>query len=166
MSAADPVPSATQHAADASRGPLSGGVGIFVFIALFGAAAFLTYRTLTTAPIPPAEPLKLTFYCVEARKPFDYDIKEGEKWPIVSPYTGKATGYPAEKCYWTKDGKRTEEPTYVVLNETLGKSGDTICPVCGRLVIGHNPMPDESVPLAGSTTQPAAPPTTQSAGAD
>lgn len=163
MSAADPIPSTHPTGADASRGPLSGGIGIVVFLALFGAAAFLTYRTLTTAPIPVTEPLKLTFLCIETKKPFEYSIKDGEKWPVMSPFSNKATGYPAEKCFWTKDGKRKEEPTYIVLNETLGKSGDTICFECGRLVTGHNPMPDESVPLASSSSQPAAPTTTQPA---
>lgn len=67
------------------------------------------------------------------------------------------------------DGKRKETPDYIVLKETLGKSGDTICPVCGRIVLGHNPAPDESVPLETPTSAPAkdnaptAAPTTQPA---
>lgn len=163
MSTADSSSTNPPATADAARGPLSGTMGIVVFVALFGASAYLTYRTLTTAPMPDAEPLEVTFYCIEAKKPFEYSLLEGDKWPVISPFTGKATGYPAERCYWTKDGKRKAEPTYVLLNETLGKSGDTICPECGRLVVGHNPAPGEDVPLATPPSQPAAA-TTQPAG--
>ncbi len=31
--------------------------------------------------------------------------------------------------------------TWVVLNETLGKPGETVCPECGNRVVGHNPLP-------------------------
>lgn len=150
-------------AATATKGPLSGGLGIIVFVALFGAAGYLTYKTLTTAPIPDAVPTVATFMCIESKKTFDYAMKDGEHWPVISPFTNKKTGYPVEKCYWTKDGKRKETPDYVVLNETLGKSGDTICPVCGRIVLGHNPVPDDKVPLATPASAPAAAPTTQPA---
>lgn len=142
--------------AGVARGPLSGALGIVVFLALFGAAGYLSYQSLTTAPVPPPEPIMVTFLCLETGKPFELLMHEGDKWPVMSPYTQKETGYPVEACYWTKDGKRKETPTYVILNETLGKSGDTICSECGRLVVGHNPLPPESVPLA--TTQPASAP--------
>ena len=71
----------------------------------------------------------------------DYGIREGETIPYKNPKTGERTLYPAEKCYWTRDGKAKLEPTYVLLNETIGKPGPTICPDCGRRVVGHNPMP-------------------------
>lgn len=153
---------------DPHRGPLAGPLGIVFFVILFGTAGFLTYRTLTVAPIPPTEPIEMTFMCIETKKPFEGQMIEGEKWPVLSPFSGKKTGYPVERCYWTKDGKRKAEPSLVVLNESLGKSGDTICPDCGRLVIGHNPIPPEETPLAESTSQPAEtsstpPPTTQPA---
>lgn len=155
-------------AAAASRGPLSGAFGIVVFIVLFGTAGYLSYRSLTTAPVPVPDPIMVTFLCLETNKSFEYLMHEGEKWPVLSPFTNKKTGYPVEECYWTRDGKRKETPTFVVLNETLNKPGDTICPECGRLVVGHNPLPPESVPLE-TTTAPAkdaaesAPPTTQPA---
>lgn len=133
---------------EAVRGPLSGAMGIVLFLVLFGAAGYLTYRTFTYVPIPKADPIEMTFLCVETNKSFEGQMIEGDKWPVLSPFSGKMTGYPVEKCYWTKDGKRKEVPTLVILNESLGKSGDTICHDCGRLVIGHNPIPDEDVPLA------------------
>lgn len=167
MNQADSTVPESRHP-ESARGPLSGPLGIVVFLVLFGSAGYLTYRTLTIAPIPPTEPIEMTFFCIETKKPFEGKMVEGEKWPVMSPYSGKMTGYPVERCYWTKDGKRKEEPSLVVLNESLGKSGDTICPDCGRLVIGHNPIPDESVPLAESEEKPksaeSAPvPTTQPA---
>jgi len=139
-----------------STGPLSGPLGIFVFILLFTAAGYLTYHTLTTAPIPDPKPQLTVFLCTETNKPFEYAMQMGEKWPVPSPFSKKNTGYPAEQCYWTRDGKRKSEPTYVILNEHLGKRGDTICPDCGRLVVGHNPPPPDSLPLVDVTaTHPA-----------
>ena len=79
------------------------------------------------------------FICSETRKPFNHTLKEGETIPVYSPHSGKNTGYQAELCYWTKDGKPKEKPTPVLLEESLGKPGPTFCPDCGRLVIGHNP---------------------------
>ena len=136
--------------ADAPRtgGILAGPLGVILFVVLFGTAVYLSYRTLT-APDPVApEPITKTFLCVETNKPFEYTIQLEEQWPVMSPYSQKKTWYPAEKCYWTKDGRRKREPTYVILNEYLGKKGDTICPDCGRIVIGHNPPPPEGIPLA------------------
>jgi len=47
--------------------------------------------------------------------------------------------YKAELCYWTKDGKPKDDPTYVILNKNRGKPEPTFCPDCGRLVREHNP---------------------------
>lgn len=71
----------------------------------------------------------------------DYTMKDGAKVPFTNPKTGRATLYPAETCFWTKDGKAKLEPTYVLLNQRAGKPGPTLCPDCGREVVGHNPMP-------------------------
>jgi hypothetical protein len=156
-------------ASPSTAGPLSGGLGIIVFLALFGAAGYLTYKTLTTAPIPEAEPIPGTFMCIVTNKIFEHSMNEGDHWPVLSPFSQKKSGYPVERCFWTPDGKRKETPDYVVLKETLGKSGDTICPVCGRIVLGHNPVPDETVPLETPASAPAedktatAAPTTQPA---
>ena len=81
------------------------------------------------------------FVCAETGKPFRYELKEGDSIPVYSPPSGKRTGYPAELCYWTKEGTVKDTPTPVLLNETIGKSGPTYCPECGRLVVGHNPRP-------------------------
>jgi len=73
-------------------------------------------------------------------KPFNHTLKEGEALPCKAP-SGGNTGYQAELCYWTKDGKTKDQPTPVLLNEAVGKPGPTFCPDCGRLVVGHNPAP-------------------------
>ena len=64
----------------------------------------------------------------------------GQSIPIKSP-SGHNSGYPAELCYWTKDGQTKTAPTPVLLNILVGKPGPTFCPDCGRLVVGHNPLP-------------------------
>lgn len=84
------------------------------------------------------------FVCSETGKGFDYVVDEKTTIPVKSPYSGKNTGYPAEKCYLDKDGKIKNTPNYVLLNETLGKPGPTFCPECGRMVVQHNPIPDET----------------------
>lgn len=132
-------------------GPLSGGLGVFVIIVLLGTAAYLTYKTLTTADPPEAVPIETTFMCAKTGLTFPYAMKDGEHWPVLSPHSKERTGYPAERCYWTRDGKRKATPTYVILNESLGKPGDTICPDCGRIVVGHNQPPPADVPLADET---------------
>jgi hypothetical protein len=81
------------------------------------------------------------FICSETQKAFEHMPVPGEQIPVLSPYSGKNTGYPAEACYWTKDGQIKSDPTWVLLNETIHKPGPTFCPDCGRLVVAHNPRP-------------------------
>lgn len=137
------------------NGPLSGGLGVFLVIVLLGTSTYLIFRTLTTAEPPTPEPLDAVFMCTETNTTFPYAMKQGEQWPVVSPYSNRHTGFPAESCYWIMEGnewKRKRTPTYVVLNAHLGKSGDTLCPDCGRIVIGHNPLPPMDVPPATAPT--------------
>lgn len=72
---------------------------------------------------------------------FGYHVQDGTLYPWVNPKSGKATLYPPESCFWTRDGKAKAEPTYVLLNEMAGKTGPTICPDCGRTVVARNPKP-------------------------
>ncbi len=71
-------------------------------------------------------------------KGFRHELVAGESLPIVAP-SGNKSGYPAELCYWTKDGKPKADPTPVLLNSWVGKPGPTFCPDCGRLVVPNNP---------------------------
>jgi hypothetical protein len=86
-----------------------------------------------------------TYVCTETGKSFRHKNQMGETLPILSPYSGKNTGIPGEACYWTADGGTKSDPTWVLLNESIGKPGPTFCPDCGRLVVGHNPRPGPDV---------------------
>jgi hypothetical protein len=89
----------------------------------------------------PASAFSRMYICTETGKTFRHKDQEGETQPILSPYSDKNTGVPAEPCYWTADGGTKTEPTWVLLNSLAGKSEPTFCPDCGRLVAGHNPPP-------------------------
>ncbi len=80
------------------------------------------------------------FIDAETGKPFRHELKLGDTIPLKAP-SGKESGYQAELCYWTGDGKIKTDPTPVLLNELVGKPGPTFCPDCKRLVVPHNPMP-------------------------
>lgn len=71
----------------------------------------------------------------------DFAVNDGSRIPWKNPKSGKNTVYPAEKCYWTREGKAKLEPTYVLPREALGENGPTLCPDCGKPVVLHNPMP-------------------------
>jgi hypothetical protein len=91
----------------------------------------------------------------------------GDTIPVLSPYTNARNGYPGLPCYWTALGEVKKDPDWVILNQELGKSGRTFCPVCGRLVQvgrlpptpGDRPPPTRqellhSVPSAPGATLP------------
>ena len=84
------------------------------------------------------------FIDAETGKPFEYTIKMGDMYPVLAP-SGKKTGYPAELCFWTADGKVKKEPTAVLMNGSVGKKGPTFCPDCGRLVVPFNPSARDDV---------------------
>ena len=73
-------------------------------------------------------------------KAFEHTLKASDVMPIKAP-SGQNSGYPAELCYWTADGKIKDKPTPVLLNSYVGKPGPTFCPDCGRVVVMHNPAP-------------------------
>jgi hypothetical protein len=81
------------------------------------------------------------FVDATTKKPFRHELKAGEMIPIPAP-SGQKTGYPAELCYWTKDGKPKDEPTPVLLKSWIGEEGPTFCPDCDRLVVERNPYPE------------------------
>ena len=74
-----------------------------------------------------------------------FRIPADTRFPWVNPSTGEPTLFPAEKCFYTKDGGAKTEPTYVLLRSYRGESGDTTCPDCGRKVVAHNPAPLEEL---------------------
>lgn len=75
----------------------------------------------------------------------EYPLPTGATFPYINPKTKDRTLYPAEACYWNKDGTAKLEPTWVLLNTYAGKPGPTVCPDCGRVVVGHNPTPPDEL---------------------
>ena len=107
------------------------------------AAAFFVWRALGPSD---AEAIASDRVFIDAKTghAFKHELKMGEVLPIEAPSGGK-TGYPAELCYWTKDGQPKKDPTPVLMKSLLGQDGPTFCPDCGRLVVGHNPAPGPGV---------------------
>lgn len=85
------------------------------------------------------------FVNVETGRPFHQELTAGLMFPVKCPDNGAMAGYPAELCYWNKDGSVKSTPTYVALNGYQGKPEPTFCPDCGRLVVLHNPRPGPGV---------------------
>lgn len=132
----------------ANPSPLAGAWGIVVAIVLLSTAVYLAYQTIYTVEPTPLDPPPIMYICSETRETFQHKPQVGETIPILSPFSKKKTGYPAEKCYWTKDGKQKLIPTYILMNEHLGIKKPTICPYCGRLVEFHNKLPPPGTPFA------------------
>ena len=114
-----------------------GVAGVFVAVAVC-AAGYVLLHGNGSAEIDALN----TRYFVDAEngKSFSANLEKATV-PMTSPFSGKKTAWPAELCYWTKDGKPKTDPTPVLLNEYKGKQEPTFCPDCGRLVVGHNPQP-------------------------
>lgn len=141
-------------------GPLSGGAGALLAVVLLSAAGYLFYNNYWNAAADEPVDTARWFKCTGDDNAFTYAMKKGEKPPVACPACKKTTAFPAEACYWTRDGGTKDKPTYVVLNKHLGKEGDTICPDCGRVVVGHNPDPRKGKPRA-ETALPTTAATTQ-----
>ncbi|MGE3322064.1 MAG: hypothetical protein AB7K52_07395 [Phycisphaerales bacterium] len=133
----------------------------FSIAALLVALCLLAWQTLGGGPSAAEESVRRTVVDSQTGEVFiDFRIPKTGMYPWKNPKTGTDTLWPAEKCFWTKDGKAKIEPTYVLLNRFAGKPGDTICPDCGRKIVPHNPMPPMSLmnEALGITEQDAPPP--------
>jgi len=120
------------------RSKLGTSAAVALVAPLVALATFVVIRYLRDGPSDAQ--YYTTYICTETGKSFRHRNQVGETLPIKSPFSGKATGVPAEACYWTK-----AEPTWVLVNEFVGKHEPTFCPDCGRLVVGHNPRPGPGV---------------------
>lgn len=74
----------------------------------------------------------------------DHRVAEGASYPLVNPKTGRATLFPAERCYWTRAGEAKWRPTFVFVPPG---EASAVCPECGREVVPHNPRPPEDLML-------------------
>lgn len=110
----------------------------FILIAL-GAAFFSIKGSFGSSDVQGLN--TRTFICAQTLKPYQYELTTTSKIPAPSPFSGKNTGYPAEMCYWTKDGKIRPTPYPVLLNSYKKLPEPTFCPDCGRLVVARNPQP-------------------------
>jgi hypothetical protein len=119
------------------KGP-TGKAAAFAFVLLGLALAAWSIWSNVGPDQATAWSANATFVCAETGKPFTHTIQRGETLPMLSPYSGKKTGYPAELCNWTADGKPKEQFTPVLLNAYVNKPGPTFCPDCGRLVVPQN----------------------------
>jgi hypothetical protein len=121
-----------------------GKIGTLVFVV---AALLLAYHSVRGGSSEVIDRTRSRLFMdSETGKTFTVELQKGMTFPVTSPETGKATGYPPEACYWNADGTAKTTPTYVILNSYLGKPGPTFCPDCGRLVVENNPPPHGQAP--------------------
>jgi hypothetical protein len=111
-----------------------------VIFAVAAVAVFFSVRGLFGQSSEVAAANERVFIDRETGKSFAHELKVGETFPVRAP-SGKNSGFPAELCYWTKDGQQKTDPTPVLLKTWVGQEGPTFCPDCGRLVRPHNPKP-------------------------
>lgn len=119
--------------------PLGRGVGVAITVVAVGAMVWTMKGTFGSSEAGAISADRI-FIDATTGKSFHHELKQGETVPVVAP-SGEKTGYPAELCYWTADGKIKDTPTAVLMNSWKGVSGPTFCPDCGRLVVPHNPRP-------------------------
>lgn len=119
------------------------GITVAIAVVSVGVLVWVVARhTVLAEPSAESVSRKRTAIDAESGKLFvDLFVPDGSTLPWKNPDTGKNTLYPAEVCFWTRDNQAKLEPTYVLLNEFLGKKEPTICPDCGRKVVLHNPIP-------------------------
>jgi len=128
---------------EAVRDFLNTGKGRIVTYAGVAAAAIvllLVLRSVLGDSEAAAQSKNRIFIDAETGKPFEHELKVGDVIPVMAP-SGKTSGFPAELCFWTADGKLKDKPTPVLLNQFLGRPEPTFCPDCGRKVVMHNPRP-------------------------
>lgn len=140
----NPTPQGDQVPAQSKK--LIVTAGVFVLsLAVLGYVLFSTFQSFSNDPRRAAGYTRVMDS--ETGEYIEQFPFTGERlvFPAVNPKTGKKTLFPVELCYWTKDGRAKIDPTPVILNQWLGKPGQTICPDCGRPVSKGNRMPADSL---------------------
>ncbi len=119
----------------------AGKLTVLIGVAIMLGVAFAMYRNSGNAIDATNQRM---FIDATTLKPFPHELVGGEQIPIKAP-SGNMSGYAAEMCNWTADGKVSDQITYVLLNEVVGKKGPTFCPTCGRLVRPNNRLGQDGV---------------------
>lgn len=129
------------------RGQKMKAIAAVVMVAIAAGVAYFTLGDALASPGANTDRIDV----VDASDPNNlvqirgFRAPAGSLPPFLSPTSGKPMVFPAERCYWTKDGKGKLEPTLVLLNEHIGKEGQTNCPDCGRVVYPRFPYPPADV---------------------
>lgn len=140
---------AAGHQTGEARGsPARPAFKAFIVVALLFAVGYVVFSSIGSGESDAAASRRRHLICSETGEAFpDYKIADDSAPPWSNPKTGKNTLYIAEMCYWTRDGGVKIPPTYVLVKETAGQSGPTVCPDCGREVVFRNPTPPTALLL-------------------
>src|SRR4051794_31940116 len=96
------------------------GKATAIILILVGVVAmFMSVRSNLSSDIAAISRDRM-FIDAKTLKPYEHVLSMGEKMPVKAP-SGGNTGYPAELCYWTKDGTIRKDPYPVLLNQAIGK---------------------------------------------
>lgn len=117
-----------------------------IALVAIGAGAFLAANQLLGSDDLAAKTDRRTMIDAKTGEVFvDLHLPTGAPIPYTNPNTGENNLFPAEPCFWNADGSAKLKPTWVLLNQFKDEPGPTICPDCGRRVVGHNPMPPDNL---------------------
>jgi len=116
--------------------------GIVVALLCIAFAAYMAHMFMGRSPAAAMANDRM-YICTDGKTSFSYSRGPGD--PAFPIQHDGMDAYPAEVCWWTADGQASSTPTYVLLNNFIGKPGPTFCPVCHRLVVPHNPTPGSGV---------------------
>lgn len=122
------------------RKPIRNKILVGVVMLLFAATAYLAWKNWDRGPNVRASTDRHAI-CADCGYSFVYVIRAGDAEPYKCEKCGKHAAWLAEPCYWTKEGKAKKYPTWVLVKKRMGLDEETLCPDCGRRVVGHNPLP-------------------------
>lgn len=134
--------------ASAAKGYRAGGAGgiysvrNLAALVLVGGLAGLGYAVMRASQRVAAEKeMGREMYIDETGRTFERRLgRVGDAAKVKSPWGTRA--FPAERCYWTREGGVKSEATVVMLKSYVeGPGARTYCPDCGREVVAGNPVP-------------------------
>lgn len=95
--------------------------------------AFGVWRLMSEAGNPPLDVPRVRIMNAETGEMGWYKTNPRKPPPMPAGF------HPVEYCFHNACGPAGGTP--VILNSYVRKAGDTKCPKCGELVVGHNPRP-------------------------